>query len=48
MIGEIFLDWVEAYGEYAVFIVPVIAFLEALSILLRGFEVARSALDGAP
>ena len=29
MIGEIFLDWVEAYGEYAVFIVPVIAFLEA-------------------
>ncbi|WP_372779889.1 DedA family protein [Litorivivens sp.] len=29
MIGEIFLEWVENYGEYAVFIVPVIAFLEA-------------------
>ena len=29
MIGDIFLEWVEAYHEYAFFIIPAIAFLEA-------------------
>ncbi len=29
MIGDIFLEWIDKYGDYALFIVPVIAFLEA-------------------
>lgn len=29
MIGDIFLEWIDKYGDYALFIVPTIAFLEA-------------------
>lgn len=29
MIGEIFLEWADAYGDYVLLIVPVVAFLEA-------------------
>ncbi len=29
MIGDIFLEWVETYHEYAFFIIPAVAFLEA-------------------
>lgn len=29
MIGDIFLEWAEAYGDYVLLIVPAIAFLEA-------------------
>ena len=29
MIGDIFLEWIETYGEHAVVIIPAIAFLEA-------------------
>ena len=29
MMGDFFLEWVEAYREYAVFVIPAIAFLEA-------------------
>ncbi|MDB4453009.1 DedA family protein [bacterium] len=29
MIGDVFLEWVEAYRDYALFIIPAVAFLEA-------------------
>ena len=39
MIGDVFLEWVEAYRDYALFIIPAIAFLEAsvgIGLLVSG------------
>ena len=29
MIGEIFIQWLQDYGDYALLVVPLVAFLEA-------------------
>ena len=39
MIGDVFLEWVEAYRDYALFVIPAIAFLEAsvgIGLLVSG------------
>ena len=30
MLGDVFLEWLEAHGQYALLLIPVIAFLEAI------------------